>query len=110
MTDIVEVAKAIAAEHVRDNLVNDLRVAAQALRASSWPGDMAEEMERRANRLDYAANALEGERCHEWAFDAAASERYCIHCGITDSDPPTAIRFALCPASVPSPPQPENAK
>lgn len=39
--------------------------------------------------------------CHEWAFDETVNMRYCIRCQVEDSDPPTAIRFALCPGAFP---------
>ena len=38
---------------------SDLRTAARALRGTSWPGSLAEDMEQRAARLDRYADAVE---------------------------------------------------
>lgn len=51
-------AEALASEFVMERLVDDLRIASRAIRGSSWPLDMAEDMEQRANRLTWAADLL----------------------------------------------------
>lgn len=43
-------------------MTGDIRIAARFLRASSWPGEMAEEMEQRSRRLDAFADVLNGWR------------------------------------------------
>lgn len=42
-----------------EQLIADLRVCARATRSSSWPGEMAHDMEQRANRVDIHADRLQ---------------------------------------------------
>lgn len=43
-------------------IMSDIQTAARFLRASSWPGEMAEEMERRSHRLDAFADSMNAPR------------------------------------------------
>lgn len=42
--------------------IEDIRFAARSLRASSWPGEMGEEMEQRSRRLDEFADSMDAPR------------------------------------------------
>lgn len=53
------VADGLRARPPTRDQIADVRIAARFLRASSWPGEMAEEMEQRSRRLDAFAEALE---------------------------------------------------
>lgn len=44
--------------NARSEEISDISIAARALRASSWPGEMAEEMEQRSRRLDALVDRL----------------------------------------------------
>jgi len=58
---------------VSDEMQHDIEIATRAMRSQSWPGEMAEEMEQRARRINDWLASLRAPKA-SWTVEVAAGE------------------------------------